>query len=352
VTAPLSVRELLRLFDARKGFLGMYKLLADESGLKKRSEKYCVVSGFVGSADQWDMFNEKWPVALHEAGVLVFHAMEFWKKKDRDGAICRPAPYDKWKESDDVAFIASLLDVIRQAKLRPVSTAVDIDLFLSLSRDERRWLTTSSSYDNNWDNRGKPDDPWFLAFREPILNATHFVPEGDKLYPVFADRDSPDRKKKPIQNKARELYREILARTVPVVGRKKLADTFTFSSPKEIIGLQAADLLSNRARIYGATGLGHGEVAILVRAFLESDPIYMRVVNIIDLDRRLRNCPFRSSFWNIENFRSAEPDYLEKLRGAGINVLAAKHPRLDRYYSHHLSEKKVRSISKFDWEGD
>ncbi|HEY5177845.1 MAG TPA: hypothetical protein VII95_20010 [Terriglobales bacterium] len=350
MSSALSVRELLRLFDVRKGYLGMYKLLADESGLKKRCEKYCVVSGFVGSADQWDTFNEKWPIMLHKAGVSVFHALEFWKRADKDGVICRPEPYTKWKESDDVAFIRSLLDVVTQANLRPVSMAVDIDLFLSLSHDERRWLTTSSLYDKNWDQRGKPDDPWFFAFREPILSATHFVPEGDKLYPVFADRDSPDRKKKPVQTKARELYREILA--VSVVGREKLADTFTFSTPEEIVGLQAADLLANRVRIYVGTGLGQGEVATLIRAFLESDRIYMRVANAIDLDRRLRSCPFRSSFWNIDNFRSAEPDYLEKLRGSGVKVLAAKHPRLGRYYSHHLLEEKVRSIFKFDREGD
>src|SRR5688572_20101551 len=139
----LLARELARLVGGGTGSrFGMFKLLADESGLKQRKERYCVVAAFVGSVEQWDVFNATWSHALASANVPVFHAMEFWERKydpeHPERGTYRPPPYSSWAEGEDINFINSLLCAIRGAQLRPLCMAVDIELFFSLTVDERR----------------------------------------------------------------------------------------------------------------------------------------------------------------------------------------------------------------------
>ncbi len=326
----------------------MYKLLADESGLKASDEKVCVVTGFTGSADQWDKFDAGWERVLGEFEVGEFHGLDFWDRHlDSDsGEVIRKQPYEGWTDEDDFKFIDALLKVIEDSQLVKTGTGIVIEYFFELTEDERRWLTTSALYGRDWGQRGKPNDPWFAAFQSTILNAGHSVPEGEKLYPIFDLRNSPHRKKTPEHDKAREIYAEILNSDPPLKVRDKLGDSLVFGSRKTHLGLQAADLLANRSRVYIVDGFGEDKQSERVRNFLEKGVGYTRMLNIRGLDLLLRACPFRSTFWKVDAFKTAVPDYLERMRWAGVNVVAYKGASTDHYYSHHIRPEKVRKVKR------
>lgn len=325
----------------------MYKLIGDESGLNER-EKMCVVAGFVGSADQWNRFDVEWQQVLDEFKVDVFHGIDFfdWHLDDAKNVV-REHPYEGWTEVDDFEFIDALLQTTESAGLYKAGTAVNISLWFELTEDERRYLTTSGLYDKNWQKRGQPSDPWYAAFQGAIITAAkHFVPSGEKVYPFFDRRDSPDRKKQPKHDKAKELYNEMLNQQPSLEVREKLGDILTFASKETLRGLQAADLICNRARVYVAEGLGEDPLSNRLRDFMEKGRGYVRMLGLRGLDLALRGCPFRSTFWKVEEFTTAEPDYLERMRWAGVNVVAFKGARTGRYYSHHVRREKVTKVKK------
>src|ERR1019366_9525423 len=109
---------------------------------------------------------------------------------DDSGAFIRKHPYEGWTAADDYEFVDSLLKVIENSKLKHAGAAIRSSLFLELTQDERRYLTTSGVPDKNWDNRGAPSDPWYAAFRVAITGAARFTPTGMKVYPFFDRRDS------------------------------------------------------------------------------------------------------------------------------------------------------------------
>jgi len=350
----MTASELLRLVEGAKGSLfAMYKLLADESGLTA-SEKVCVVTGFVGSVEQWDAFIIGWKSVLGQFEVPVFHGLDFWDwhLDTATGKVIREKPYEGWTDEDDFAFIDALLKVIEDAKLVKVGAAIVIKYFFDLAEDERRWLTTSAMYSRDWGQKGKPNDPWFAAFQSAILSSGEVVPTGDKLYPIFEIRDSPTRKKQSAHDKAREIYNEILNIAPPVQVRDRLGESIVFGSKEEHLGLQAADLLANRSRAYIVEGLGDHKLAQRLRDFLKKESGYTHMFGIRGLDLLLRGCPFRSTFWKTNDFKTAEPDYLERMRASGTNVVAYRGTRTGVYDSHHIRVEKVRRLKRLGVSGD
>ena len=67
----------------------------DESGIT-REDAHCIVAGFVGSASQWQLFEEQWERA---SGGVVFDGMDFLleikpvkgSKHIKAGLMSRPA---------------------------------------------------------------------------------------------------------------------------------------------------------------------------------------------------------------------------------------------------------------------
>ena len=225
----------------------------------------------------------------------------------------------KMTDHDDFEFIDSLLKVIETCKLKHTGAAVNSRLFLELTPDERRYLTTAGVPDKNWDNRGCPSDPWYAAFQAAIVSgAARFAPEGVKIFPFFDRRDSPHQQKQPKQDKARELYNEILDQKPPLSIRSKLGDILTFGSRETMKGLQAADLLCNRARLYVAEGFGDDLLSVRIRDFLEKGNGYIQMLGLRGMDLALRACPFRSTFWLADELPSLTvPDYLERMHSPG-----------------------------------
>ncbi len=331
----------------------MYRFLADESGLNT-DEEICVVAGFVGDVDQWESFDAGWIEVLKQFDVPEFHGVDFWDGYFNDsGHFVRKHPFEEWTDHDDYEFIDSLLKVIETCKLKHTGAAVNSRLFLELTPDERRYLTTAGVPDKNWDNRGCPSDPWYAAFQAAIVSgAARFAPEGVKIFPFFDRRDSPHQQKQPKQDKARELYNEILDQKPPLSIRSKLGDILTFGSRETMKGLQAADLLCNRARLYVAEGFGDDLLSVRIRDFLEKGNGYIQMLGLRGMDLALRACPFRSTFWLADELPSLTvPDYLERMRWAGSNVVAIKGSRTGHYYSHYIKPEKIRNLKRLRVSG-
>jgi len=278
--------------------------------------------------------------------------LEFWDWHYKDGQIKREGPYRGWTDEDDFAFVDALLKAVEDAKLIKTGTGIVIEYFFELTEDERRWLTTSALYGKDWGQRGKPNDPWFAAFQSTILAAGALVPIGEKLYPVFDIRNSPSRKKKPEQDKAREIYAEILNQSPSVKVRDRLGESLVFGTREQHLGLQAADLLANRSRVYVVDGLGDDKLSNRIGKFLETGSGYTKMLNLRGLDLLLRGCPFRTTFWRIEDFKTAEPDYLERMRGAGLGVVAYKGARTGEYYAHHIKPTRIQKLKRLGVYGD
>lgn len=325
----------------------MYKFLADESGLNT-DEDICVVGGFVGDTDQWDLFTQGWERVLAEFEVPEFHGLDFWDGYWEDGQFIRQAPYVGWTADEDFNFIDCLLRVLEDSKLKHAGAAIKSSLFNELSLDERRYLTTAGVPAKNWDNRGCPRDPWYAAFQAAITGAATFTPAGETVYPFFDRRDSPDREKTPKHDKARQLYKEMLDQKPSLAIRPKLADTLAFDSRNKLKGLQAADLLCNRARVYVADGLGNSKLSTRLRDFMEKGNGYVRMFGLRGMDLALRACPFRSTFWIADGLPLAVPDYLERMRWARQNVVAIKGSRTGHYYSHHLRAERITKIKRLN----
>lgn len=330
----------------------MYKLFGDESGYSE-SEKICVVTGFIGTEAQWDDFSNEWRRVLDGAGVHVFHGLDFWDwhLDPNTKEVVRETPYEGWGDDDDLVFIDSLLKVIEKTRLQKVGTGISISLFRDLAEDERRWLTISAVFDGDWGQRGSPNDPYFAAFQSAIIGAALVVPPGEKMYPVFDRRDPPDRSKQPKHTKAKEIYDELLDQSPGLKVRDRLGDALVFGSPEEHLGLQAADLLANRSRVYVAEGLGDYPLDNRVREFLEKGYGFTRFLGLRGLDLVLRGCPFRKTFWKTEQFKAAEPDYLERMRAEG-KVVAYKNTGTNTYYSHHIRPHRLREVLKLGVSGD
>ena len=347
-------QELLRLVNGSKNSLiAMYKLLGDESGLNDTQEKVCVVMGFLGSAEQWDSFNAGWTQVLRDHEVPIFHALDFWRwhLDEENGEVVREKPYEGWTDEDDFCFIDSLIKVIENAGLIKTGTGIVIEYFFSLTEDERRWLTTSALYSRTWPQKGKPNDPWFAAFQSTIIAAAQAVPEGEKLYPIFDLRDSPGRKKSPEQSKAMEIYGELLS--LPLSVRSRLGESIVFGTKTQHLGLQAADFLANRSRVYIEDGLGDGKLGIRITDFLEKGTGYAQMLNIRGLDVLLKGCPFRTTFWKVDEFATSEPDYLERMRrDSALNVVAYKAARTGEYYSHHIKPENLQKLKRLGVSGE
>jgi hypothetical protein len=70
-----------------------------------------------------------------------------------------------------------LLDAILTSNLKPVGGFVDVNAFMALSLDERKWLTgaTWNVKRQRWTSSGSPNRPYYLGFIECLEGAAHSV---------------------------------------------------------------------------------------------------------------------------------------------------------------------------------
>ncbi len=114
-------------------------------------------------------------------------------------------------------------------------SSVDVQVFRSLTEDERRWLTGGVHNGIKWKAHGAPSKVYFLPLQFCVIQAASFARDGDKLSPVMSRQDQ-------YKMKALELYELMLSSDPVMQCRHKLVDDMVFSDPKKTPALQAADL--------------------------------------------------------------------------------------------------------------
>jgi hypothetical protein len=160
--------------------------------------------------------------------VPYFHALEFYgddKKKF----------YVGWKEGERRAFIDALFDCLKDRDVSLFGTAIDVDVFKSLTEDERRYLTGGQHNGMKWIKHGAPTKPYFVPFQLVLINSATSITPGDVLYPVMSRQEQ-------YKIHALELYEIILESDPPLKCRNRLAEDMVFSNPKTVAELQVADL--------------------------------------------------------------------------------------------------------------
>jgi|SRR5713101_4967992 len=203
------------------------KAYLDETGIIT-NDPYCVIAGYVGEVGEWAKVESKWKFVLEEFKVPYFHALEFYKHDKKKF-------YVNWSESKRSAFIKFLFDCLRDHQVWLLSSAVDVQIFLSLTEDERRFVTGGIHNGMKWSTMGAPTKSYFVPFHEIILQAASHVPDGDKVWMVMSRQDQ-------YEMKALEIYDMMLASDPPLRCRSRLGDDMVFSDPKLVCQLQAADL--------------------------------------------------------------------------------------------------------------
>jgi hypothetical protein len=203
----------------------------DESGIN-RTDRYCVVAGFVGSSRQWQLFEARWQKA---SNGVDFHGKQFFARA-KNGERIRP--YKGWSNDQAIAYLDRLLDVIALGWLTPIGLVIDQEAFFQLTTTERHYLTGRmfNRQKGRWTGSGAPTKPYFLGFIECLSMAAACVRKpGLRVNFVF------DQQKHYAANALR-LF-QINKEHVPFL-RNRLGEC-VFKERGGVGGLQVADLLAH-----------------------------------------------------------------------------------------------------------
>ena len=300
----------------------MFKGFMDESGIDL-ADKACAVAGFVGSEEICDRTAEKWNEALKPIGL--FHAEDFFRRpRGKMTGVYEGIHPD---DADSCAY--ALIDILKVSGLEPLGMAIHSETFRSLSQNERRWMTSAVLYGRDWPMQGSPNNPYFACFHYCVAHANQFTPEGENIYLTFDRQDT-------YVGNAQKIYDELKKIGGKFGGR--LSETLAFSSKKEAVLLQAADLLAYSI----GQRLNERRLNQIVEHALNSlayEKEYIRAMDCTAIDFHLRKCPFRTTFWQ----GLTDPDIIEQAAGQGLEVLTYKaDERL--YLTHHLKAERVKVI--------
>lgn len=208
----------------------MFKGFIDEGSSTDGQSEAFVVAGFCGPESVSDSAKDKWIEAVKPIGEL--HCLEFFKRhKDRSMA----GIYKQISVREAESCVIRLIDFLTESGLKPIGIAIDAKCFLSLSEDERRWMTSAVPHGKSWPMEGAPNDPYFVGFHYCINVANDITPEGEVICLTF-DRHGPR------EGNARKIYKEL--RDSGGKHGARLAEKLLFSSRREAVLLQAADLLA------------------------------------------------------------------------------------------------------------
>jgi hypothetical protein len=199
----------------------------DETGISE-GDRYCTVAGYVGLADAWSRIEHDWNFVLDQFKVPYFHAMEFYGE-DKNNF------YTNWTESKRRAFINALFDCLKNRAVSLFGASIDVDVFNSLTEDERRYLTGGQHNGIKWVAQGAHTKPYFVPFQVVVINSANYITPGDVLYPVMSRQEE-------YKMHALKLYDMIISSDPPLDCRNRLADDMVFSNPQKVAELQVADL--------------------------------------------------------------------------------------------------------------
>jgi hypothetical protein len=151
------------------------------------------------------------------------------------------SPYNGWRDKQSHRYFRGLLRAIGDAKITPVSSAIDLCAWWEFSPEERRKMTTAPFGEGRFRLSGTPTRPYYLPFGEVLIGTIYHLAHKDPDLGVYFSFDENGT----LQRHAHRVYRYIKERakllSPPFASRMK---GIVFQSDTDNIGLQAADLLA------------------------------------------------------------------------------------------------------------
>ena len=212
------------------------------------------MAGFVLSESVASLLSERWSALLSKYDLAYFHAKDF---------AALSGPFRGWHRNRVPAFGSNATDLIsnifsysKHPSMR-IGAAVSSNDFLSLSVDERRWLTGGSFTFGNggvrkWKRQGAPSKPYFLAFQQAVLDATKFttVDTGTMLISQVDTKAKVDfifDQQREYESTATAVFHAMKEMPLSIKGR---VGNITFASKMKSVPLQVADFMAYEAYSY------------------------------------------------------------------------------------------------------
>jgi|SRR5579859_1628428 len=218
----------------------MIEAYFDESGIHDQA-KVCVVGGYYGSQAAWRTFERQWKRIIADYPEIQnrgFHAKEFFDRVKGK----RTGDYKEWDNDKGRQFLDRLVQAIMRNRIFPISYAIVIEDFRSLSLETRQWLTGAKFRpDGKCVSSGCPNKSYYLPFSFCVLDSARMSGANpiDKVH-FFAGLD------RSFHEYASTLYRFILIDSRLQASVKELLGQISYPLAKDTPGLQAADLLVYR----------------------------------------------------------------------------------------------------------
>ncbi len=204
---------------------------ADESGVHQKPG-YTIVSGFIGSPNQWKKFERGWLEVITRHSVPDFHAKIFFQ---RDKEQQRLGPYKGWTDEKADAFLSELLGLVKQRRLYPIGAFVDVEVFNKLPEGERRFLTGAAlSQSGRFKGNTGSTRPYHLAFHLFLIEAAKRAEDRVVVHFMFDHQTQ-------VADHAIRTFRQTASHGDRHPLWKKLGD-IAYVSRTQALGLQLADL--------------------------------------------------------------------------------------------------------------
>ena len=244
----------------------MIEAYCDESGIHDGAA-FCVVVGFVGSARNWQLFENRWAKA---SGGVDFHGKEFFARVRGQ----RVGPYKGWTDQKARDYLIGLADVVATTDVLPIGSVINVKDFNALSLDDRKYLTGAiyTVRAQRFRTSGAPNKPFFLGFGDCMAAAAAHVRKPKWKVNIVWDRQNQ------FAGLATELFQTALEKGIP--GLHDRLGELSFKPKTGLGGLQAADLLAHTA--YKRSGLAVGANKELDMATLRLRPKTVRRIRLYD----------------------------------------------------------------------
>ena len=305
----------------------MFKSFLDAASTGKTS-RATTVAGFAGTADECDRVAGLWKELVKP--IKEFHACKFFPRTP-EGRMSGIYKGLSVKDAEDC--VVSLIDLVAGSSLLPIRLAIDAAAFRSLHEDERRWMTATVAFGRSWPSEGAPERAHVAPFYYCLTSLNEYTPAGEQMYVTFDREDG---------NEATTIRTYNGVKHLGSPWGDKLAESIVHSSRLKAVLLQAADLLAYVITLT-VTKAPRNKVALYALKKLAFMRDYVRAMDTEGIDKHLIKCPFRKTFWN----GMTEPDFLEQLRLANVEVLAYKGND-GIYLSHYVRREKRKAIYELD----
>jgi hypothetical protein len=185
-----------------------------------------VVSGYLADATKWAAFSDAWQRVLDIASPRGLPKLNYLKTTQAFRNRDRASQFYDWTDAERNERLLLFAKTVNQYALISVQTIIPVEIYKRVLGP----ITKQSAY--------------WLAFHSLIAELAEFLIARniDDKVEIYFDRQGDES-----EDRIRESYREV-AKQVPAASAAKIAGTPDFRDDKDVLPLQAADLIAWHVR--------------------------------------------------------------------------------------------------------